>query len=54
MATDPVVAALQAALLSGPSLELHVALGERLLFLTHHAEAVQSARAGDPADIGAL
>lgn len=57
MTTDPVVAALQAALQGGPSLELYVALGERLLLLKQPAEAVgaaESALAVDPAHIGAL
>ena len=57
MSTDPVVVALQAALQGGANLDLHVALGERLLVLEQHAEAVASAEAAlaiDPAHVGAL
>lgn len=57
MSSDPVVAALEAALQSGPSIELHVALGERLMALERPAEAVTAAEAAltiDPAHAGAL
>ena len=57
MSTDPVIAALKAALSAGENLDLNIALGERYMVIGQPAEAVAAATralAEDPAHIGAL